>query len=597
MYARQTTPPSIPVHLYPEYLDQPSFEMPPGYLTPEASPEACGLASAASRSPIRQHGPLLLPKIRSQDQTAEPVGSGPVRHRRTASSASGTNRQSYSPYTRTSLDRRSMSPPESHCSFGSGTSTSLLSAYDAGLASSLGSPVRLSNSRCSSVAARHARSPSVSSTRTHSRSVSSTTVDEPVASRLAYKASRHMPRYVTSQPSVNLTTSMPSSHFQGYSYDEQIPAIHQPVQQPLVHGLAAEEFGQPLATTTLMDYLTAPNPSPALVQRITTGTRNMSGTHYWWDIRNLRSWTDFSIDTVTSIPGFMPLLNIPVDTQSLPAPSRPNLRPDSESDLHDICRDFYGVKMNAALQVAQGNSHMVMRSHKGTPSSQTPVDFVSNYMTDYEKTIYGDARGRVVGVVKAYDQWNTGMRREPPNKQVYYLAGLAHLHRVMREHGCRYGFIMNEIELLCVRSGGGPEDAVAAGGANGRAATTNTVVSADAGAGVPLFGFLELSEPIEISRHSSRHQQQRAPQMTAGLALWFLHMLAKENPLPGIQGSWRMEVGGPAALTRQHCLDKDSWIPKPNLSEKREAKRLRGWVFPEEPLNKKECGRGKRNRV
>ncbi|KAK8238416.1 hypothetical protein HDK90DRAFT_225225 [Phyllosticta capitalensis] len=588
MYARQTTPPSIPVHLYPEYLNQPPFEMP--YITPEASPEACGVTSAASRSPFRQHGPMLLPKIRSQDQTTEPTGSGPIRHRRTVSSASG---QSYSPYNRSSFDRRSMSPPESHCSFGSATSTSLLSAYDSGLPSGLNSPIKLANSRCSSVAARHARSPSVSSARTHSRSVSSTTADEAAVSRFAYHAPRQVPQYVTSQPSVNAATAMPSNQFQGYPHEEQSSAIQQPVQQSLAHGLAVESFGQPLATTTLMDYLTAPNPSPALVQRVTTGTRNMSGTHYWWDIRNLRSWTDFSIDTISSIPGFMPLLNIPVDEQSLPTPSRPNLRPDSESDLHDTCREFYGVKINAALQVAQGGSHMVMRSFKGTPSSQTPVDFVSNYMTDYEKTIYGDARGRVVGVVKAYDTWNTGMRREPPNKQVYYLAGLAHLHRVMREHGCRYGFIMNEIELLCVRCGGGPEDAAAAGSA--RPATTNTVVSPDSGAGVPLFGFLELSEPIEISRHSSRQQQRVAPQMTAGLALWFLHMLAKENPLPGIAGSWRMEVGGPAALTRQHCLDKDVWIPKPNLSEKREAKRLRGWVFPEEPLNRKECARGKRS--
>lgn len=83
--------------------------------------------------------------------------------------------------------------------------------------------------------------------------------------------------------------------------------------------------------------------------------------------------------------------------------------------------------------------------------------------------------------------------------------------------------------------------------------------------------------------------------MTAGLALWYLHMLAKENPFEGM-GTWRMEVGGPAALTRQNCLEKDNWIPKPNMSEKREAKRVRGWVMPEEGLSKKESGRGKRAR-
>ena len=72
-------------------------------------------------------------------------------------------------------------------------------------------------------------------------------------------------------------------------------------------------------------------------------------------------------------------------------------------------------------------------------------------------------------------------------------------------------------------------------------------------------------------------------------------MLAKENPFAGM-GTWRMDVGGPAALTRQNFLEKDSWIPKPQLGEKREAKRIRGWVLPDEPLSKRECGKGKRNK-
>ncbi|KAK3076516.1 hypothetical protein LTS18_012803, partial [Coniosporium uncinatum] len=89
-----------------------------------------------------------------------------------------------------------------------------------------------------------------------------------------------------------------------------------------------------------------------------------------------------------------------------------------------------------------------------------------------------------------------------------------------------------------------------------------------------------------------REEDGETPRMTAGLALWYLHMLAKQDPLPG-QHSWRMEVGGPVALTRQKCLPKDDWIPKPTTLEKREIKRQRGWVFPEEKLSKPErkCGR------
>ncbi|KAL0265099.1 hypothetical protein SLS55_001058 [Diplodia seriata] len=595
MYARQHTPPSS----YGSYCQdaQTSFEAPSGYLTPDASPE-CGLATAPTpaRSPVRQHGPLLLPKIRSQDQTTEPSTSGPIRHRRTASAASGIS--NYNPYARPSSVGRRSTSPLSNASYGS-PAPSMMSAYDAGFGSGLNSPINLSRRPSVATHSRSHSAHSVSGVRSHSRSSSATSIDESVINRYGYPTYRNLPNYVTQSSaaqaaSYNLATAMPMNAFPlqtTTSFEDQIPAVAPPVQQPLAAELQYGAFDQPASTTTLLDYLTSSNPSPALVQRVTTGARNLTGSHYWWDIRNLRSWDDFNIETISSIPGLMPLLQIPIDSMSLPTPPKANMMPESESALHDIIRDYYGTKVSAALNIAQGNTHMSLRSRKGLPTNQTPVDFVSNYQTDYEKTIYGDQRGRVVGIVKSYDQWNTGMRSEAPNKQVYYLAGLAHLHRVMREHGCRYGFIMTEIEMLCVRCGGDPSDP-------GQTMDTATV-SSDAGSGVPLFGYLELSAPIQISSCGLRVNSEtgeQTPQMTAGLALWYLHMLAKENPLPGIQGSWRMEVGGPAALTRQHCQEKDAWIPKPNLSEKREAKRLRGWVFPDEPLNRKELGKSKRSR-
>jgi hypothetical protein len=331
----------------------------------------------------------------------------------------------------------------------------------------------------------------------------------------------------------------------------------------------------------MLNYLTSPNPSPALVRRLASVSRG-SQNHFWWDIRNLRSWTDFNVSTIASLPSVLPLLQIAVPATCLPQPPRINLQPETEAALQDICATHYATKVNAALAVAQGSSHMTMRACKPVPGGRSQPDFISNYSSDYEKTIFGDSRGRVVGLVKCYDQWNTGMRGESPPKQVLYLQGLAHLHRVMREHGCRYGFIMTEIELLCVRCGG-PSSA---------ATVDPTTVNAQTG--TPIFGYLEVSAPIRLSTQGT-HPETGGIQMTAGLALWYLHMLAKENPFAGM-GTWRMEVGGPAALTRQNHLDKDKWIPKPNLSEKREAKRVRGWVFPDEPLSKKELGRSKRAR-
>ena len=83
-------------------------------------------------------------------------------------------------------------------------------------------------------------------------------------------------------------------------------------------------------TTTITKYLTAPNPSVHLVSRLSIG--NGVHTHCWWDIRNLRPWASFDLDTISAIPGFtrsiftpaaassVGLLNIPIEAAALPTP-------------------------------------------------------------------------------------------------------------------------------------------------------------------------------------------------------------------------------------------------------------------------------------
>lgn len=600
---RQTTPPSATHQYVPDSANSQALSNGSFW---DSSPESVMTNNTAlttpPRSPIRQHGPLLLPKIRSQDQTMEP-SHGPIRHKRNSSTHSINYAQTFNPYSRPGFTRRSTSP--------SNYSDLLSPATDGAVNSALNSPIEFPASqpmsRGSSMSRRpslaHARSQSTSAIRQHSRSGSISSIDDSVIARFGYPTYRSMPQYRTAatvaQPSLNIvTTGMTNqfpqasgpqmSHISTVSQWSQPSSLSQVTtcndDYVLPPELQWDAFTENVETTTLLDYLTSPNPSPALVRRVTTLGRGLH-MHFWWDVRNLRSWTDFNIETITTIPGLLDLLNIPVSSMALPEPARPNMQPDSEAALHDITRDFHAAKVNAALKVAQGNSHMAMRALKQQPGTRQQPEFVSNYQSDYEKTIFGDGRGRVVGLVKAYDQWNTGMRSEAPNKQVYYLQGLAHLHRVMREHGCRYGFIMTEIELLCVRCGGPSNSSTTEGGP----------VQGESTNGIPLFGFLELSAPINLSKHGL-NSETGEPQMTAGLALWYLHMLAKEAPLPGM-GSWRMDVGGPAALTRQNITERDDWMPKPQISEKREAKRLRGWVFPEEPLSRKEVGRGKRSRT
>ena len=465
------------------------------------------------KSPIRQHGPLLLPKIRSQDQQIEPSVT-PKKHRKALSCSHNphTSLLYVSPISR----RRSMSPA-GVCDLISPISAP---SVDSTIASGVSSP----RSRASS----------------HCRRSSAPQLDDQMLGKYGFPTYRQLPTYIA--PGMFTSSMVPGSS----------TFVPPPVYTHRAQTLPVDfPFDATAPTTTMLAGLTAPNPSPALVRQLNMNSGRGTGqTHFWWDIRNLRAWTDFNLETIDQIPGLMRLLTIELPQSVLPIPTinRSRLQPETESSLHELCRDFYGVKINAALKVAQGQSHMVMRSQAKGPQ------FVSNYQDDVEKTIAGDGRGRIVGLVRSFDRWNSGMRAEAPHRKVEYLLGLSHLHRHMREHGCRYGFIMTEIELVCVRAG--TED-------------------------IPHFGLLELAAPIQLNATQG---------LTACLALWYLHMLAKEVPLPG-QARWKMEVGGAAACTRHKCLPKDSWIPEPQLAEKREAKRSRGFVFCTDPLHRRELPR------
>ena len=313
--------------------------------------------------------------------------------------------------------------------------------------------------------------------------------------------------------------------------------------------------------TSLQKYLTAPNPAVNLVERVNYEHGRGEHSHFWFDIRNLVTWEDFNLDTIHTVPGFSSLLDIEIKAAALPNPSIPQSRlyPSSESALQDIYASFFVPKITAALKCSiYGPNYLSMRADK----SRDGPHFIANYQNDLERTIQGNGRGRVIGIVKTFDRWNTSMRHEKGQRQVHYLAGLSHLHRCMRENSCRYGFIITEIELVCVRMG-----------------TQQT----------PHFGFLELAPTIELK------QQQTG--LTAGVALWYLHMLAKEDPLPG-QVGWRVELGQPVDCTRKLVLEKkDEWIPEPGIAEKRAAKTVRGWVMPWDPWNRKKEGGAKTARA
>ena len=522
------------------------------------------------RSPmiIREQGSRLLPKPRYQDQLVEssydPYSSLHSHNRTTSLPVNGFTGQFGPALPRPAADRRSTSP-YAHARTGS---------YAPSQSVSPAPPDHLGISRPSISNMRSISSSHISNVRSHSRNLSSSSIDAAMLSRYGYPTYRQSPssQILPGSLPVSRTPSAmsflapiatPGGQMQSYPNHRRTASPPARPSRLSVEADVPVQSDVPSPTSTVMDYLTEPNPAPSLIQKITKPDTNQTN-HFWFDIRNLKTWSDFTVDTISSIPGLLDLLSIDVSMKSLPRPAQVNLSPETPAQLAELCAMHHAIKVNAALKVAQGDKHIAMRTLRSGPGTRQQPEFVANYQSDGEKTIYGDGRGRVVGIVKSYDQWNSGYRNGSPIDKIRYLEHLAHLHRFMREHGTRYGFIMTEIELVCVRMGGPPSD-------------ENNV---------PVFGYLEVSSPIQIS--ASGINLDGSIKMTAGLALWYLHMLAKEQPFPG-QFHWKVEVGGPTAMTRRNHLPRDDWMPKVNQQDKRVSKRIRGWTWPDEPLHKREC--------
>ncbi|KAL2868264.1 uncharacterized protein BJX67DRAFT_51578 [Aspergillus lucknowensis] len=583
--------------------------------------------------PRYQHGPALLPRIRSQDVVIEPPPTtGPHRHRRFLSNT--RNPPGFLPYPprRPSMQQSVVEVSDRLAAVSSAHVSPVYASYNE---SALSSPVSITPS--------HKRKESGK----HSRSASASSIDDETLKRYGYPTYRQLPKYTTQpQPSPsapitpatpNITVYPPCSQTSPTEPSAQVQEV--PMQAPLAlphssYGYARVPSAQcsPVSlvhpttstrpqSTTLLAYLTGPTQAINLVRNVSVIPTRGLHDYFWWDIRNLRSWASFSLGTFNSIDGLTKLLKTTIPSNLTPPAvvQSSRLSPDSEAALISLVQDIYAPRVNAALTVSLGPDHLSLYTAPAPRSSNNKhhggPHFLANYASDTEKTSSGLPRGRLVGIAKSFDRWNTGMRNEAPHRRVEYLNGLSHLQRCMREHSCRYGFIITEIELVCVRAG------------------------CDEGDDVPYFGFLELSTPIPTNvaanptgvglgaeSISAVYASPRSPTpsaddslasqspsqegysmpapealnvpMTASLALYFLLMLSKSVPLPS-QPSSHLNVGGPGVLTRQRVLPdgKDKWIPEPQIGEKRDAKRVRGWIWPHDAWHRREGGGVPRSRA
>ncbi|ROW11216.1 hypothetical protein VMCG_01304 [Cytospora schulzeri] len=577
-----------------------------------------------SRSPIRQHGPLLLPKIRSQDQNIVPNAvphppTRPSKRARTSPAPAASSMSSRNVYRPT--HQRSYTNPETI----SYNPNPMVTA--ASFPSTIAENCSTSNLLCSPVMFSGAEFGQATTTTTgpidnRGQRASSCNLDDVTIEKYGFPTYRQMPSYVaaagtathqsgSSTPTPQPAPAMlpvssqsdltnlpaPSSYFQPYSHQQQTygprdssplagasltpePQPMQPLQNLQPSALA------PTSTTTLLNYLTASNPAPSLVRTIAFPLRDPQIKHFWWDVRQIRPWSSFNTSTVMSLSGGAAsgLLTCPVPESFLPNPMSSQRHPETERDLHSIYANWFVPKLNAALALSSNRPLQLSVPPKSGPhatrdNEQMFVATVPGDASSAAAIFGGKPSARVVGLVKSFDRFNTGMRVEGNVKKVEYLRGLAHLHHVMREHGCRYGFILTEIELVVVRNGL---------------------------EGTPHFGFLEVTscqlattgaDAVVVDLTSCDEAGKDGGgggggvPMTACLALWGLCMLAGDDMLPAGHAPWRAEIGAPAEGTRRKALPRDTWMPQPQLAEKREAKRSRGWVLPEDPVGRKELGK------
>ncbi|KAK5304242.1 hypothetical protein LTR99_004698 [Exophiala xenobiotica] len=445
-------------------------------------------------------------------------------------------------------------------------------------------------------------------TKTHSRSTSASSIDSNVLNRFGYPTYRQLPVYMahnqqTPSPDLFATNYMPYTNIAmpeppmiNLEGTFDLPIDLDCISRPC--SMSPPPMLAPTSTASMLSYLTQPTQPINLVRHLTYQTGRGLTNHFWWDVRNVRPWKSFSLQTMATIPDLLTLLNFQHDTSCLPFTNTNTntVTPASEMDLANLVSKIYFPKVNAATRLSLGNNSVCLypapaATGSGVSSNAANIpNFLANYPSDNDRTLSGLPRGRVVGLVRSFDRWNTGMRREGPARKVEYLRTLAHLQKCMRDHSCRYGFIITEIELVCVRAGCDDRDQ-------------------------PYFGFLEVAEAVETKTFAGKEGNLTGSgnvTMTVTLALYYLLMLAKATPLPGQPGSY-MDVGGSGTLSRQRVWDggngtgdgtitidedgdveelgkdgKDKWIPEPQMGEKREARTVRGWVWPSDPWHKRE---------
>lgn len=518
---------------------------------------------------IRHHGPVLLPKIRSQDQNIDEVQSVRTAARPVMDDArlcSPTPVKVFSERTCPSHHSRNFTNPESTMAYNRLSPFPSVCSLDEQPVVADPAPLLNSSVEFDTFIGNDGSNLAVMGMEpgamvSHRRASSCHSLDAGALRRYGYPTYRQMP------------VMAPSGEYAMRTPPPELPChavyVSTGAQSPLKFSRSPEQYATaPRPLTTLARYLMRSNPAASLVRTISFPARSPAIKYFWWDVRNIRSWSSFNSQAIMNLPGALSTLSSPVPASVLAQTTFASRHPETEVALHDIYASYYLPRLNSALAVSSARPLQFSVPNRSS-NSINDLLFVANATggsSNAAAIFGGKPSARVVGLVRSFDCFNTGMRVEGNIKRVEYLRGLAALHFAMREHSCRYGFIMTEIELVLVRCG-----------------TEST----------PYFGHLEITS-VQLSANAPEEinplDGDTSTPLTACLALWGLCCIASDDT-PAGQAHWKSEIGAPAEGTRRKAKPRDAWMPQPQLAEKREAKRSRGWIWPEDAIGRKELGK------
>ncbi|KHJ33703.1 putative sialidase protein [Erysiphe necator] len=304
----------------------------------------------------------------------------------------------------------------------------------------------------------------------------------------------------------------------------------------------------------LMTYLSENILLPAKVSEESSISNTMF-KHSWTDIGQIREWESFSLEEFNKMPSFQSLLNRSLPSSDLSTPSR-------NCNTSDFNGEYFAAKINLALSQSQKPRNLKMLVSK---NQKTKESIFLSSCVGHNGTSGNDHR--IVGLRKHLNGWDLLCEEESSKvkKNIDYLESLAHLHYYLREYGCRYGFILTDLNLIVVRHG-----------------TEET----------PNFGFLETKifsldsskitefdksrAPNELIPQNRENLAQKGPAL---LALWYLHMLAGDRVIPG-HASWDIDTGSYSNKSKHRFLRRDVDLLKILDADVRRAKRRKGWTTP-----------------